>query len=196
MASAEQLRIAHSIERKVIGVDDRVQDVGNDVQDVAKKVEDVNDKVQDAYDEVRVVRRKLDDTSRSSFLIAYAPIPNSECSGVFTGNLLRDDLLRWLSPSDPSINHNIASKAHHDGTAQWFFQGRIFNEWKSTASFLWVHGKGFVSLNFHCDINSNHLDSVAGSGKSILWFVLPLLLQPYPSQAHTVISAPRSYKTL
>ena len=38
MASAEQLRIAHSIEGKVMGVDDRVQDVGDDVQDVAKKV--------------------------------------------------------------------------------------------------------------------------------------------------------------
>ena len=155
MASAEQLRIAHSIEGKVIGVDDRVQDVGKDVQDVAKKVEDVNDKVQGAYDKVQgiddgvkdvgdkvqAVDRKLDDTNRSSFLIAHAPIPNYECSGLFTGNLLRDDLLRWLSPSDPSINHNIASKAHHDGTAQWFFQGRIFKKWKSTASFLWVHGK-------------------------------------------------------
>ena len=61
MASAEQLRIAHSIEGKVMGVDDRVQDVGGDVQDVAKKVED-------AYDEVQVVSRKLDDTSRSSSL--------------------------------------------------------------------------------------------------------------------------------
>ena len=39
------------------------------------------------------------------------------------------------------MNHNIASKARHDGTAQWFFQGSIFNEWKSAGSFLWVHGK-------------------------------------------------------
>ena len=119
MASAEQLRIAHRIEGKVMGVDDRVQDVG---------------------DKVQAVDRKLDDTNRSSS-ITHAPIPNFERSGLFTGNRLRDDLLRWLSPSDPSINHNIASKAHHDGTAQWFFQGRIFKEWKSTASFLWVHGK-------------------------------------------------------
>jgi hypothetical protein len=131
MASAEQLRIGHSIKGKVMGVDDRVKHVGDDVRDVAKKIEDVGD----------AVDRKLDDTNRSSSPISHAPIPNSERSGLFTGNLLRDDLLRWLSPSDPSINHNIASKAHHDGTAQWFFQGRIFKEWKSTASFLWVHGK-------------------------------------------------------
>jgi hypothetical protein len=62
-------------------------------------------------------------------------------SYLFVGNQLRDSLLRWLSPPDPSINHNIAYKAHHDGTAQWFFQGSIFNQWKSTGSFLWVHGK-------------------------------------------------------
>jgi len=131
MASAEQLRIAHSVEGRVMGVDERVQGVGEDVQNVGKRVEDVRDQVQG-------VDRKLDDTTRSSSLIAHS---HSERSGLFTGNLHRDDLLRWLSPSDPSINHNIASKAHHDGTAQWFFQGRIFNEWKSAGSFLWVHGK-------------------------------------------------------
>jgi hypothetical protein len=59
----------------------------------------------------------------------------------YAGNQLRDGLLRWLSPSDPSINHNLASKAHHNGTAEWFFQGNIFNQWKSTGSFLWIHGK-------------------------------------------------------
>ncbi|KAF8501075.1 hypothetical protein F5888DRAFT_1609323, partial [Russula emetica] len=58
-----------------------------------------------------------------------------------TGNQLRDSLLRWLSPPNPSTNHNISRKAHHSGTNQWFFQGSIFNQWKSTGSFLWVHGK-------------------------------------------------------
>ena len=112
MASAEQLRIAHNVEERVMGVDDRVKGVD----------------------------RKLDDTNRSSSL-AYYSLSYSKSSCLFTGNLLRDDLLRWLSPSDPSINHNIASNAHHDGTAQWFFEGSIFNEWKSSGSFLWIHGK-------------------------------------------------------
>ena len=116
MASAEQLRIAHNVEERVMGVDDRVKGVD----------------------------RKLDNTNRSSSL-AYYSLSHSESSYLFTGNLLRDDLLRWLSPSDPSVNHNIASKAHHDGTAQWFFQGRIFNQWKSAGSFLWVHGKRALS---------------------------------------------------
>src|SRR6266481_3123368 len=62
---------------------------------------------------------------------------------IFTGNQLRQDLCRWLSPPDPSTNHTIACNAHHKGTATWFFEGRTYKEWKSTASepLLWIHGK-------------------------------------------------------
>ena len=54
--------------------------------------------------------------------------------------------------------------------------------------------KTCVSLKFHSNINPNHVVSVAGSGKSILWFVLPLLVQFY--QTHAVNSAPPSYNIL
>jgi hypothetical protein len=62
---------------------------------------------------------------------------------ILTGNQLRQDLRRWLSPPDPSTNHNIACNAHHKGTATWFFEGRTYKEWKSTGSdsLLWIHGK-------------------------------------------------------
>jgi hypothetical protein len=62
---------------------------------------------------------------------------------ILTGNQLRQDLCRWLSPQDPSTNHNIARNAHHKGTATWFFEGRAYNKWKSTGSesLLWIHGK-------------------------------------------------------
>ena len=52
--------------------------------------------------------------------------------------------LEWLSPPDPSTNQNLASKAQHDGTARWFFEGDISKEWKSKSSIaplLWIHGK-------------------------------------------------------
>ena len=203
MAAAEQLKIAHMVEGKVMGVDERVKEVGSEVQSVSKRVRDVgdrvqgvDDKVQGIDDEVKVVvdrvqavddkvqgiddevkgvgdiiqavdnkvqgiddevkdvghsvqgiHGKLDDTNRSSSL--GFPTFHSKCSDLFSGNLLRDNLLRWLSPSDPSTNHNIASKARHDGTAQWFFQGGIFNEWKSAGSFLWVHGKRVFILVFN-----------------------------------------------
>ncbi|KAH9028675.1 ankyrin repeat-containing domain protein [Lactarius pseudohatsudake] len=64
-------------------------------------------------------------------------------------NQLRESLRRWVTPPDPSTNHNIACDIHHGGTAEWFYQGSTFAEWKSTGSLLWIYGK-------------------PGSGKSIL----------------------------
>jgi hypothetical protein len=62
---------------------------------------------------------------------------------ILTGIQLRQDLRKWLSPPDPSTNHNIACNAHHEGTATWFFEGTTYKEWKSTGSesLLWIHGK-------------------------------------------------------
>jgi len=172
MAAAQQLTIAHTVEGKVTGVDERVNEVVGDVQSVSKKVQDVDDRVQGVDnkiqgideevkgvvdrvqavddkvqwidDEVQGIHGKVGDTNRLSSL--SFPTFHSEGSDLFAGNLLRDNLLRWLSPSDPSTNHNIASKTHHHGTAQWFFRGAIFNEWKSAGSFLWVHGKRMFLL--------------------------------------------------
>ena len=47
----------------------------------------------------------------------------------------------WLSPPDPSKNYNIGYKAHQDGTATWFFEGNVFDEWNAKGSLLWIHGK-------------------------------------------------------
>jgi hypothetical protein len=44
------------------------------------------------------------------------------------------------------MNHNIARKAHHKGTADWFFQGGIFKKWRSSPSLLWIHGKRMLSV--------------------------------------------------
>ena len=60
------------------------------------------------------------------------------------GKQMRQELRRWLSPPDPSVNHNIACKAHYKGTAGWFFSGSIFNEWRSSPSLLWIHGKRMI----------------------------------------------------
>jgi hypothetical protein len=72
------------------------------------------------------------------------------CSTFLGSDLFAGDhrFLRWLSPSDPSTNHNITRNTHHNGTAQWFFQDSIYNEWKSSGSFLWVRGKRALLLVF------------------------------------------------
>ena len=76
-------------------------------------------------------------------------------------------------PPDPSINHNIAWKAYHAESATWFFRRIEFMEWMSRGSLLWVHGKRTVLLspllNWLLKVFPFY---VAGSGKSILWFVV------------------------
>jgi hypothetical protein len=68
---------------------------------------------------------------------------------ILTENLLRVNSKKWLSSPDPSTNHNIARKAHHKGTASWFFQNRIYEQWKSSPSFIWIHGKRtFLPIRF------------------------------------------------
>jgi hypothetical protein len=60
---------------------------------------------------------------------------------ILSGHQSRETIHKWLSPPDPSTNHNIACDTHHKKSASWFFQGIIFQEWKSSGSLLWVHGK-------------------------------------------------------
>jgi hypothetical protein len=74
---------------------------------------------------------------------SYSDLTAIDSRGLFllTESQLREKLQKWLSPPNPSTNHNIARKAHHKGTASWFFQGSIFEQWKSSPSLLWIHGK-------------------------------------------------------
>jgi hypothetical protein len=66
MASAQQLKMTHSVDDRVRGVEDQVKDVRGDVQDVGNKVQDVEDRVQGIDSNVRGVDDKLDQASRSS----------------------------------------------------------------------------------------------------------------------------------
>ena len=68
---------------------------------------------------------------------------------VISEKQLRENIHKWLSPPDPSTNHNIACDTHHKQNASWFFQGSIFREWKSTGSLLWIHGKRTLSPISH-----------------------------------------------
>lgn len=79
MASAELLKITHSIEGKVVGVDERIQDIGDDVRSVGekvqgidKRVQGVDDKIQGVDDKVQGVDGKLDDINRSSSLFCFS----------------------------------------------------------------------------------------------------------------------------
>ncbi|KAF8492082.1 hypothetical protein F5888DRAFT_1909336 [Russula emetica] len=150
------------IDDRVAGVDDRVAGVDDRVADVDERVAGVDDRVKDVDDKVKAVDDKLvavidgaqyifNQLSKTVQLLTR--LDGKEARGVIQQtaddvdqvkrNQLRHDLRRWLSPPDPSTNHNIACNAHHEGTATWFFRGSIYQDWKSTSSepLLWIYGK-------------------------------------------------------
>jgi hypothetical protein len=86
----------------------------------------------------REVKIAVDQVKRLSSNLISADYPGSP---IPSGNQLRDSVHKWLSPPDPSTNHNIACGTRHKKLASWFFEGSIFQDWKSTGSLLWVHGK-------------------------------------------------------
>jgi hypothetical protein len=122
MMIAENLRATHAVDERVAGVDDRL----------AQGLANVDDRVADVIHGVQQVER-----SSSPYIIDIG----YRVLFIISENQLRDSIHRWLSPPDPSTNHNIACGTHHKKPATWFFQGSIYKEWKSKGSLLWVHGK-------------------------------------------------------
>jgi len=59
---------------------------------------------------------------------------------MLTGEQKRTKFRTWLSPPNPSVNHNTACDIQHKGTATWFIQGSKFKEWKKNGSLLWIRG--------------------------------------------------------
>jgi len=92
---------------------------------------------------------------------------------MHTGKQMQAEVRIWLSPPDPSINHNVACGKRLEGTAMWIIQDSKFNEWKKRSSLLWIRGirefippsQPFMTVNPFPDLS-------AGSGKSILWCVV------------------------
>lgn len=76
------------------------------------------------------------------FSVRYFLLASSSAvkADTLVGNQLQVNLQSWLSPPDPSVNHNNACKTQHEGTATWFIQGRKFREWKENGSLLWIRG--------------------------------------------------------
>ncbi|KAI0000832.1 NACHT domain-containing protein [Russula compacta] len=127
MATAQVLKVMHTVDGKVGVVDDSVARV--------------NDRVAGVDDRVRAVDNTVAQVIQDGKEANVVSQQTANDVDQMKRNQLRESLRKWLSPPDPSTNHNIAYGAHHKGTATWFFRGDIFEEWKSTGSLLWIHGK-------------------------------------------------------
>ena len=101
---------------------------------------------------VQKIACSVDDIKCLSYTLSLPPL----ITLVFAGRQVRESLRRWVTSPDPSTNHTIACGIQHDGSAQWFFRGSIFSEWKSTSSLLWIHGKRMFVL-VHARPIADHL---------------------------------------
>ena len=167
MATAENLRVTNRVDNKVDKVDSKVDKVDDKVGKVDDKVDKVDDKVGEVDVKVDKVDGKVDEVdNKVTVLVDAVDEEKRSYFGrlavgslnlyILTEDLLREKSKQWLSSPDPSKNHNIARKAHHKGTASWFFKSRIYEEWKSSPSFLWIHGKRTF---FFLSASSNSTDS-------------------------------------
>ena len=104
-------------------------------------------------------------------LFCYIAVAARNHCDCLAGDKLQQDICRWLCPPDPWKNRHIAQESHHIGTAAWFVQGNTFSEWKSSppSSLLWIQGKRGLALTFLQRLMVFRF--VAGSGKSVLWYV-------------------------
>ncbi|KAI0301677.1 hypothetical protein B0F90DRAFT_1840328, partial [Multifurca ochricompacta] len=147
MATAQILKLAHNVDNKVTSVDDKVKVVIEDGREAKVAAKEAKVAAKEAKLIMQQTANTVDQVKRSQ---------------------LHQDLRRWLSPPDPSINHNIARGAHHTGTASWFFQGTIFNNWKSSASLLWVHGKPGSGKSILCSTIVQDIESICKAGLAFM----------------------------
>jgi hypothetical protein len=125
------------IDARVAGVDDRVKVVDDKIAEVIHGAQIIlNQKAQEMFNLNTLDGKEAKRAPFPSLIgIKYVVLH------IISENQLRENIHKWLSPPDPSTNHNIACGTHHKKTATWFFQGSIFREWKSRGSLLWIHGK-------------------------------------------------------
>jgi len=149
MVAAQILKLTHSVDDKVTGVEYTIKDVDGKMDAVLSGTPSglaLQGPVLIMRTSARRKGRKRSHANvgkqhrwREMFVIITCA--GSSISNVFTGNQLRKSLRKWVSPPDPSINHSISCDIHHGGTAEWFFRCSMFGEWKSSGSLLWIYGK-------------------------------------------------------
>ena len=56
-------------------------------------------------------------------------------------NTVYHNIVKWLSPPDPSTNFDEAQEQRREGTGSWFLQGQVLKEWKEKPyARTWLHG--------------------------------------------------------
>ncbi|KAH9073562.1 hypothetical protein EDB83DRAFT_82556 [Lactarius deliciosus] len=131
------------------------------------------------------VTRVIDDGKEATAILQQAA--SSVDSVKWTQ--MRQELRKWVTPPDPSTNHNIACDASHRQTADWFFEGSKIKEWKFTGSLLWIHGKPGAGKSILCSsiIQDAYVLSEAGLA-SVAYFYFDFKDTDKQSRHHLLLS--------
>ncbi|KAF8257820.1 CHAT domain-containing protein [Lactarius quietus] len=83
-------------------------------------------------------------------------------------NQIDQDVRKWLSPPDPSTNHNTACEVYHKESPSWLFGTGMFKDWMLNRSLLWVHGKPGSGKTIVCSAVIQHMMTLRDAGMVIL----------------------------
>ncbi|KAI0286246.1 hypothetical protein BC826DRAFT_1109030 [Russula brevipes] len=82
----------------------------------------------------------------------------------------REKLGLWLLPPDPSVNHNVACRTRHNGTADWFLRGSTFDDWKKNSSVLWIGGSSGSGKSALCSAIIEDMTRMREDGSALVAF--------------------------
>jgi hypothetical protein len=112
---------------------------------------------------------KRDEQDKTFVVIPTSRYRDQHC---LVGDQLQWGVQHWLSPPDPSINHDLVWKSHHTTKpSAWFLESKAsadrkaLAEWKASGSFLWIHGKRRFSLFLACACINGFFIVQPGQGK-------------------------------
>ncbi|KAN0129873.1 hypothetical protein V8E53_012345, partial [Lactarius tabidus] len=126
------------------GIDDKVNVVDERLEGVDERVQSVDVKVEGIQDQVQIGVDSIQDQVQIG------------------------DLRKWIAPPDPSINYNVASGAHHEGTAAWCTRGNTLADWKTSGSLLWIHGKPGSGKSILSSAIIRDIKSISNAGSAFL----------------------------
>jgi len=143
MVAARNLDVTHHVDRVI-------RDVHGNLKATRKLTEDIDDNIlatktltEDVCQKVNVIEwvtRNVDNNVKVS----------KHSTNDVRRSQLREKLRTWLSPPDPSINHNAACATQHGGTAKWFIQGSVFRKWRENSPLLWIQGNPGAGKSVLC----------------------------------------------